>query len=86
MYQTVNAKQFALMVKEANYVAYRIRNSKTSSGSESSPEGSKTSCPSADEEISPSIRKHTRSGTFTKCPLELRAQRGNFLLFYNCFL
>jgi hypothetical protein len=54
------------MVKEANYVAYRIRNSKTSSGSESSPEGSKTSCPSADEEISPSIRKHTRSGTFTK--------------------
>jgi hypothetical protein len=67
----LNAKQFALMVKEANYVAYRIRNSKTSSGSESSPEGSKTSCPSADEEISPSIRKHTRSGTFTKCPLEL---------------
>lgn len=69
----LNAKQFALMVKEANYVAYRIKNSKTSSGSESSPGGSKTSCPSTDEEISPSIRKHTRSGTFTKCqsPLEL---------------
>ena len=69
----LNAKQFALMVKEANYVAYRIRNSKTSSSSESSPGESKTSCPSADEEISPSIRKHTRSGTFTKCqsPLEL---------------
>ena len=62
------------MVKEANYVAYRIKNSKTSSGSESSPSvGSKTSCSSIEGETTPSKRKHSRSGTFTKCqsPLEL---------------
>ncbi|XP_076074344.1 uncharacterized protein LOC143045610 isoform X1 [Mytilus galloprovincialis] len=69
----LNASQFALMVKEAKDLAYRIKNSKTSSGSESSPSLSKQSCSSTDGEVSPSIRKHNRSGTFTKCqsPLEL---------------
>ncbi|CAG2216246.1 unnamed protein product [Mytilus edulis] len=59
--------------REAKDLAYRIKNSKTSSGSESSPSLSKQSCSSTDGEVSPSIRKHNRSGTFTKCqsPLEL---------------
>lgn len=69
----LNAEQFANMVKEANYVAYRIKNSKTSSGEDSSPTVKPKNSSSADEQTTPYTRRHNRSGTFTKCqsPLEL---------------